>query len=292
MLRSMSWCRWLTGALLLLTLPGQAADSPIWEVRGEGSFLLGGTIHVLRPGDFPPPAVFDAAYEASSKVVLETDLAGLMQPQVQRLLMERGLQPGGRTLADDLQPEVWARLQEVAAAVDLDPALLTGMRPGFAGLTLMRAMLMHIGVTEVGIDGYFHRRARADGRPMAGLESASEQVTLLLSLGEDDPDRFLDSSLDELERLVELMDAAVAAWRKGDYHGLHASLIEPTRAADPLSYQRLYTERNEAWLPQLRRYAADAERQLVLVGAGHLGGEDGLLAGLQAAGYELRPWHP
>lgn len=274
----------------LAALPSSARDSPVWEVRGEGSFLIGGTIHMLRPRDFPLPAVFDRAYEVTDTVVLETDLAALVEPEMQRLMMERGFQHGGRTLADDLRPDTWQRLTDWAEELGIGVALLEGMRPSFAGLMLARAMLGRIGVTEVGTDGYFYRRARADGRSLAGLESAREQMLLLLSLGDEDPDRFLDASFDDLQRATDQIDDAIDAWRRGDFEGLHERLVEPTRLDDPLSYRRLFVERNAAWLPRLKAYAASDERELVLVGAGHLGGGDGLLESLRAAGYQVRPW--
>lgn len=277
--------------LLWVSASSLAAGSPVWEVRGEGSFLIGGTIHMLRPRDFPLPAVFDRAYDVTHTVVLETDLAALVEPDIQRLMAERGFQRDGRTLADDLRPDTWQRLTEVAEELDVGIPMLERMRPSFAGLTLARAMLGRLGVTEVGTDGYFHRRARADGRPLAGLESAREQMLLLLSLADEDPDRFLDANLEDLERARSLIDDAIDAWRRGDFELLYQRLIEPSRLDDPLSYRRLFVERNAAWMPRLADYADSEEREFVLVGAGHLGGGDGLIETLRAAGYQVRPWH-
>ncbi|MCC5887468.1 MAG: TraB/GumN family protein [Gammaproteobacteria bacterium] len=283
----------LFAALAVLSLalvPAWAAGSPVWEVRGEGSFLIGGTIHMLRPRDFPLPAVFDRAYDVTDTVVLETDLGALVEPDIQRLIMERGFQRGGRTLADDLRPDTWQRLTELAEELDIGISMLEGMRPAFAGLTLARAMLARLGVTEVGTDGYFYRRARADGRPLQGLESAREQILLLLSLGDDDPDRFLDANLEDLQRASELINEAIHAWRRGDFEALNERLIEPSRREDPISYRRLFVERNAAWMPKLEAFADSQQREFVLVGAGHLGGDDGLLHALREAGYEVQPW--
>lgn len=277
--------------MLWIASPSLAAGSPVWEVRGEGSFLIGGTIHMLRPRDFPLPAVFDRAYDVTHTVVLETDLAALVEPEIQRLMAERGFQQGGRTLADDLRPDTWQRLTEVAEELGISIPMLERMRPSFAGLTLAQAMLGHLGVTEVGTDGYFHRRARADGRPLAGLEPAREQMLLLLSLADEDPDRFLDANLEDLQRSNVLIDKAIDAWRRGDFEFLHESLIEPSRLDDPTSYRRLFVERNAAWMPRLKGYADSEEREFVLVGAGHLGGGDGLIESLRAAGYQVRPWY-
>lgn len=284
-----SWL--LLGLFVAAAAVPAAASSPIWEVRSaSGGFLLGGTIHMLRPQDFPLPKVFDRAYEATGTIVLEADLGALVEPEVQRLMFELGIQPAGRTLADDVDADTWERLAELAEELGIAENLLARMRPAFAGLTVARAMLGRLGVTEVGIDGYFYRRARADGRPLAALEDAREQMRMLLEMGADDPDRFLDASLADLERSRQVIDDAISDWRQGDFEALYANLIGPSREQDPRSYQLLFTDRNAAWMPALEAYAVSAERELVLVGAGHLGGERGLLGALRSAGYQVRPW--
>ena len=289
--RTHSWLGFWLLLGLFAAMSSAAASSPIWEVRSEdGGFLLGGTIHMLRPQDFPLPDVFDRAYEVTGTVVLEADLGAMVEPDVQRLMHELGIQPAGRTLADDLDAETWERLTQLAEELGIAVNLLARMRPAFAGLTVAQAMLGRLGVTEVGIDGYFYRRARADGRPLATLEDAREQMRMLLELGADDPDQFLDASLADLERSRQVIDDAISDWRQGDFEALYSNLIGPSRELDPRSYRMLFTDRNAAWMPALEAFAVSAERELVLVGAGHLGGDQGLLEALQAAGYELQPW--
>lgn len=279
---------------LLLALacgPAASASSPVWQVQGDaGGFLLGGTIHMLRPQDFPLPEVFDRAYDVTDTVVLEADLSALVRPEIQRLMFERGFQPQGRTLTDDVTADTWTRLLELTDELGIPEDMLARMQPSFAGLTVARAVLGRLGVTEVGIDGYFYRRARADGRSLRPLEDAYEQMEMLLGLGADDPNGFLDANLDDLDRSRHVIETAIRDWRSGDFDALHANLIEPSREQDPRSHRVLFTERNAAWMVSLKLFADSDERELVLVGAGHLGGPDGLLEALRAVGYQVRPW--
>ncbi len=277
---------------LWLILAGPVrGDSPVWEVRGaEGAFLLGGTIHMLRPQDFPLPPVFDRAYAVTDALVLEVDLGALTSPEIAALVREQGFYPPDRELADDLTGETWARLETAAEDLGIPAEMLARMRPALAGLTLTQAQLARLGVTEMGIDGFYFQRARADGRPLAGLESAIEQMTMLLELGAEDPDRFFAAGFEDMARAAELLAGAVLHWRAGNFDQLYAELIAPTRKEDPTSYQRLFTDRNRAWMSDLEGFAGSPERQLVLVGAGHLGGPSGLLGMLREAGFTVRPW--
>ncbi len=50
-------------------------------------------------------------------------------------------------------------------------------------------------------------------------------------------------------------------------------------------YQRLLVERNKNWMPKIEALFTRRGRALVVVGAAHLVGPDGLLAMLRSKGY-------
>ena len=60
-----------------------------------------------------------------------------------------------------------------------------------------------------------------------------------------------------------------------------------SRAAAPGLYARLVTERNERWLTTLKARLDGSGRTVVVVGVGHLVGQDGLPARLRALGYSV-----
>ena len=63
-------------------------------------------------------------------------------------------------------------------------------------------------------------------------------------------------------------------------------LVE-TMKTYPLYYQKLLVQRNNNWVPQIEKFLTEEKNVLVIVGAAHLAGEDGLFALLTAKGYEL-----
>ena len=78
------------------------------------------------------------------------------------------------------------------------------------------------------------------------------------------------------------------AWRSGDLEALEELAGTPLREQFPRVYQSLLVARNNAWMPQIESMAGSPEIELVLVGALHLAGEDGLLAQLARRGYLIR----
>jgi uncharacterized protein YbaP (TraB family) len=80
-----------------------------------------------------------------------------------------------------------------------------------------------------------------------------------------------------------------AAWRNGDAQRVWDIAGAEMQARYPKLYQRINVQRNDAWLPRLEsRLAAPGEDDtLVVVGALHLLGDDGLVAKLRARGYQV-----
>lgn len=80
-----------------------------------------------------------------------------------------------------------------------------------------------------------------------------------------------------------------AAWRAGDVQALSDGLVADMKRQYPALYQRINVARNEAWLPKLqaRLDGPGQEDTLVVVGALHLLGSDGVVEKLRAAGYAV-----
>jgi len=64
--------------MAVLSISPAIADASVWSVRsGDNVIYLGGTVHLLRPGDYPLPDEFEEAYQASSELYCETDIAAM-----------------------------------------------------------------------------------------------------------------------------------------------------------------------------------------------------------------------
>ena len=106
---------WLVAATLLVGFKAFAA-SPVYEIsKGSQKLFLAGTIHVLRPQDFPLPVAFDLAYRQAQIIVLETDLQKVQSPEFGQRFAQAMLLPDNQTLKDVLAPDVWTSLQQYAA---------------------------------------------------------------------------------------------------------------------------------------------------------------------------------
>jgi uncharacterized protein YbaP (TraB family) len=106
-------------------------------------------------------------------------------------------------------------------------------------------------------------------------------------MGEGYEDAFIQMNLAQFGDFKAYFGAMIDAWRAGDMAKLDELAVKPARELDPVLYQALFVNRNQAWLPQIQQMFGNAQKELVLVGGGHLAGEHSVLALLKQAGYKV-----
>ena len=286
-------CSMLLGSsLAVLALCASAASvqaqSSVWKITSGGNTVyLAGTSHVLRQTDYPLPAEFDVAFAASREVYFETDVGAMMDPAFQMTILSRGMFTDGRTLDAVLSPEVWSAVRDYCMKMGLPLAAFRGMRPWMFTVTLASFELQKLGVTQEGVDIHYFQRARAQGKGTHGLESLDEHLDYLAGMGAGHENEMVLSSIEELEDLPELFETMLSAWKSGNLEAIDQTMLTDMREEFPSVYEALIVDRNRKWLPAIGEMLKSEPTELVLVGAAHLAGTDGLLAALDRQGFGI-----
>jgi len=283
--------RWLLALGLLGSLSAQAA-SPVWAVRGAHNVVyLAGSIHMLPANDAALPPGFARAYADSPKLVMELDLGKFDPMEAMTWMMDHGTLPAGTTLRGVLGEPLYGRVSAAAASLGMPMTGLDTLAPWVVGIEITDLAYEHEGFDpEQGVEEQLVRRAQADRKPTAGLETLPEELGSLSSLSSADQVRMLDQTVDELKDLKTEMGEVTSAWRNGDAARL-AALLSIEYRAFPSLYRPLVTDRNRRWIPQLEELLRSSDNSLVVVGALHLVGEGGLLELLRSKGYTITQLH-
>ena len=96
----------------------------------------------------------------------------------------------------------------------------------------------------------------------------------------------LAQTLKELETELASVGRLAAAWKLGDVPTVER-IVQAELKSEPLLYQRLLVDRNRNGLPRIEALFARRGRALVVVGAAHLVGPDGVVQMLKAKGYTV-----
>jgi hypothetical protein len=263
-------------------------DQPlIWTVSGpHGAFTLVGSIHALRAEDHPLPPAYDAAYAAAARLVLEVEVDGTDAAREQRRALAAGRLPRSTSLREVLGAERWAEAERLAAAAAVDLDAVRRQEPWLAALTLSnQAWRAHGLDARRGLDRHYLAQARADGKPVRGLERAADQLGLFDRLPPSEQQRYLIDTLRGLPTVATELDAKIAAWRRGDLADWEDSI--GSLASTPALRAALLDERHARWLPQLERLLEEPTPTLVVVGTLHLVGEGSVLAELARRGHRV-----
>jgi len=263
------------------------AESSVWKVsKGNDHVYIGGTVHILPVSEFPLPKEFITAYNDTDTIVLETKLPDPNDLAFQAKMMAQVSYKDGKKLTDVLTKETYQALTEYIAGFGGDINRLAGFKPGFV-VTMMAMMeAQRAQIAGDGVDTYFNQLAVKDKKIPEYLESVEFQIEMLANMGKDDAESFVKLSLSQMGEFKSMFNKLLPAWRAGDAKQMAELVIKPMQE-DPKSLKALMTDRNKNWIPHIEKMFNDDDKEFVLVGVGHLVGEESVLTLLKAKGYQV-----
>lgn len=300
----------MTGALAATAVPDSAtAPTPraaplappvplLWKVSdADNSVYLLGSFHLLRPSDYPLSKDVDAAFADAEQVVFEMSPEEMASPALAMQMGQAALRLDGTRLDSELPPATAGKLKNwlVANAAEIQksgmPAdMLQMFEPWFVGLTITLVEMGKQGLDpKLGLDAYFAKAARDARKKTAGFETGAQQIAFLDGMGRQEQLQFLDEALSDSGDAGKETRELHEAWRNGDEKAMWDGMAAEMRRDYPQLYRRINVERNDAWLPKIeqRLKASRSEDTLVVVGALHLLGGDGVVEKLRAQGYAV-----
>jgi uncharacterized protein len=267
-------CFWALGA----AARADTALHPLWELHGKhNTVYLLGSIHVLRPSDYPLPAVVQDAYRNAASLVMEINLAGIDAEQVQAQMLASALLPEGKSLPQVMGQSRYARAQSLTRDLGIELSTFDQFAPWFTAEAISQVQLAQIGFEpQSGVEMHFLELARADGKSVAGLETVHDQIALFESMSMDAQVEYLMSSLEQAHDLPKQVDGMVHAWQRGDTNWFETQM-KSELGNDPAVYQTLVVARNRKWIARIEALLADDKNYLVIVGTAHLVGRDSVI---------------
>jgi len=178
-------------------------------------------------------------------------------------------------------------LANYLSSIGLQVDVFKSYKPPMVMITLLIIELKRLGLAGTGVDKYFNQKAIADGKSLGELESFKVQISVIENMGKGHEDEMILSTIAEMKLLATVMKEMKRAWRKGDTKGLEKIGIAPMKTDYPELYQLLLVERNNAWIPKITALLRTKEIELVLVGALHLVGSEGVFSQLRTLGYSV-----
>jgi uncharacterized protein YbaP (TraB family) len=283
---------WL--ALLPAFAQAETAGHPVtmWMAEGASNHVyLLGSVHLLRERDHPLPRVIDDVYDDAEMLYMELDMDDLDPLLMQATVNRLGMLDQGRSLRDVMGEELYAEAMAKAAELELPLEMLDRTEPWLAAITVEQLALTRIGFNpSYGVEMHLLKKASADGKEILGFESMEQQLAYLDGLSLAAQRELLMQTLAESAGIREIMDDLILAWRSGDIDYLEQTLLDDV-SGYPELYETIVANRNRLWADTIDALLEQGEDYLVVVGALHLVGEDGVPQLLERRGVRIKQMH-
>ena len=264
----------------------------LWKVSDRDNTLyLLGSLHLLKPSDYPLSSDVDRAFDDAEKVVFEVALEELSDPATAQKFMLAARYADDRRLSTVVPPVLREKLDRLLARQGGSIAAIDGFEPWFVNLSLTLGMAAAQGFkAEIGLDQHLARRAVEAGKATGALESIDFQLAALDASPMDEQVAGLVDFVDRFAEMPGVLDELHSAWRLGDAARLEQLTRVEMQEKAPASYRIMNVQRNDAWLPQLQAMLdgqGKGNDVLAVVGSLHLLGSDGVVEKLRAKGYTV-----
>jgi hypothetical protein len=278
------------GASIAATRPvapsAAAAKHMLFRIRGPhgATVYLLGSVHLLTPEAGKLPAEVDSAFAHAKLVAFETSLDSLQGRAMELAMLARNAP--GTTLRSALTPAGAAKADVVLKAYGLSIDQLAAFKPWFATLLMTQLTIQKAKFqAQYGVDAQINTRAHQENKPTTGLESVDFQLHLFDSMTPAEQEEMLVTSSppdSSTENLIKIKDA----WLAGNT-GMLDSMLNKSMAESPTIFNKIVAERNKSWIPRIDSMLQGKDDALVVVGAAHLVGKQGVVEMLKAKGYTV-----
>lgn len=265
----------------------------LWEISSDvNTVYILGSVHFAKSDLYPLNEVIEDAYDLSKTLVVEIDILNTPQEEMTHLLMEKGMYMLGDNLKENISDNLYSQLFERLMEFDNSGVLLNTMtlfEPWVVAITIADLDYMELGYdVEYGIDVYFLNRAQSDKKDILELESAEYQLDIFDNLPNELQIVLLEDIV-ENPTTEEEGEMIFNAWSTGDITTLEEIVFEGIDE-NPLFQslnEKLVDERNFRMVDEIEGFLEDDDIHFIVVGAGHLVGENGIVNLLVKKGYKV-----
>ncbi len=280
-------------AILLYVIPCYASDNRgiFFEVKSRNSTLyILGSIHYMKPDFYPLNPLIEEVFNKSDFLVLEIALNSVNAQEMSLLFLEKGIYKDDDSIERHLSQETIDILQKELKKINLPFDAVKRFKPWFLALTLEASQLQSLGFKpEFGLDKYFFEKATGK-KEVIGLETVRFQVDLFDTMSDKEQELYLLYTLKDLSVMEIQINEFLDAWKKGDVSKSEEIVFRPLKEIQgivPL-YEKLFLKRNIKMASRLEEFLKTGKTYFVVVGAGHLMGNEGIIAILKRKNYSVK----
>jgi uncharacterized protein YbaP (TraB family) len=254
----------------------------LFEISGNNlqkpSYIFG-TMHLLCEGDFEMSEEMISKIQYSEILAMEMDL----DDPTMAFKMIGKMKMKGDTSLSDLMPK--ARYDSLKSylkdSLNLPPMMFQKTKPFLIYSLILtkllpcKTLMLENEIMNIG-----------KGKKLLGLETLDFQMGLMDKMSYQLQADYLLETLSDKKKSIREFQEMAEAYKKRDLEILLKSIDAEKGMMADFENEMLY-KRNMAWIPEIKKLISE-KTTFIAVGAGHLGGQKGVLQLLKNEGYTLK----
>ena len=292
----------------LMYKAGEDTKGFFWEVQGNGNkvYLLG-SVHFADAAMYPLSKAIVNGFNDAENLVVEVDVASQNDELVAYTII-KGTYQNGETIQDYVTEETYKMYVEFSELIGLTeydtykPWFANNMVTAFAAATLDSGGAQTAEEIIPGMDMYLLYKALYAGKPILELETADSQIDMFDSFSPELQETLLNASLnayfsagegdeEDSNLLQEAVQELIDVIKGGDDVEFSVYLNSLSESDEPEMEEynyKLFTERDSLMAEKIIGYLkGGGDDYFVVVGAGHMLGETGIVNVLKGKGYDV-----
>jgi uncharacterized protein YbaP (TraB family) len=264
------------------------SKNSLWKVQGKtNQIYLMGSVHLLSKESYPLDEAIYKAFDDSPNLIFEMDLDSSATPAAQKFILSMAMFKNGLNLKQQLSADGFLLADSLCKLVGMDVNRLLLFKPWMVATTVMMVKMQKMGLDpQYGIDRHLFGKGKQAGKKITGLETLKEQIGFIDNLDMAVQEKMLVQMAAEFNTIETYMDEIVKAWASGNSGVLEEVLLESYKQ-EPELHDILLIQRNKNWMQKILPLLDASQNYMIIVGAGHLVGEQGLIDLLRKAGFSV-----
>jgi uncharacterized protein YbaP (TraB family) len=261
-------------------------SSLLWKIEGssikKGSYLFG-TMHLIQKEYFIFPDQLSKLISKSDQLVME--IAGLpnQAESIKMVTLKEGSLFDYFTKEQNDTIVQWAK-NEMKMNEESFKAAFSKMKPFI--LISLASQLQFIGKTE-SYEQKFQTLAKENKIDIKGFETVEQQMSFFDNLSKKELAELVMSGIRNPNKSFIQTKKLQEMYHRQNIDSLYISFQDENDLFATMQSDFL-DKRNQNWVPQIKEMLKD-KKSFIAVGAGHLGGPNGIIRLLQKEGYTLTP---
>jgi uncharacterized protein len=255
----------------------------LWEVSGKGitkpSYLFG-TIHLMCPSELKMPEVVRQKFSTAKQLFLEIDMD---DPNLMKEMM-LGMQMSDSSTIEGLMGSKFDSVNTIfQSKTGFSLKMMNSAKP-FLLMSMIYPSLL--GCQPQSWEDAFQKMAKQNAVEIKGLEKIQDQISVFEKIPYKVQSDMLAKMLQNLDSSKIAFNEMLDVYKSKDINKLHEIT---TKDEDFGEYEgTLLNDRNHNWIPVIGEQAKKMPTFFAF-GAGHMGGENGVINLLRKAGFTVKP---